>query len=315
MPLGPKHAKVQRLRALLRDPTARAEASVVVLEGTRAVLDALERGVGLEAVFVPVDGAVPHGLPSGCAIERLAPGLVERVATTKTPQPILAVAPRPEVVAPDDFAEGGCLLVLAGVSDPGNVGTLVRAAEGSGAVGVVVGPGTADVFSPKVVRASAGSIFGVPIAVIDDLRVALGVLASAGRRRLGTGASGGTRYTDPGALAGSVALVLGNEAHGLPADVEAAIDDLVTIPMSGGAESLNVAMAGSILLFEARRQRSAPGEVAAAGQLSAISGGAISRLGRPWTTPRSTPPSISTPLVRRSRRLRRSTRSTRCVAR
>ena len=100
------------------------------------------------------DGDVPDGLPAGCTVEHLAPGLIERVATTRTPQPILAVAARPAVVAPDALPTGGCVLVLAGVSDPGNVGTLVRAAEASRAVGVVIGPATADVFSPKVVRAS-----------------------------------------------------------------------------------------------------------------------------------------------------------------
>ncbi|MGZ8735052.1 MAG: TrmH family RNA methyltransferase [Acidimicrobiia bacterium] len=256
-PLGPKHAKVQRLRALLRESTARATETAVALEGTRAVLDALERSVELQAVFVPVDGAVPDGLPAGCTVERLAPGLIERVATTKTPQPILAVASRPVGVTPDAFAEGGCVLVLAGVSDPGNVGTLLRAAEASGVAGVVVGPGTADVFSPKVVRASAGSIFGVPIAVVDVLPDALTILAADGRRRYGTVATGGAPYTGTGVLAGPVALVLGNEAHGLPDDVRASIDELLTIPMAGAADSLNVAMAGSVLLFEAKRQRDA----------------------------------------------------------
>ncbi len=167
---------------------------------------------------------------------------------------MLAIAARPRLRRPADFPPAGCVLVLAGVSDPGNVGTLVRAAEASGAVGVVVGPGTADVFSPKVVRASAGSIFGVPIAVVDDVVAALAELAAGDRRRYGTVAAGGTPYTD-GDLAGPIALVLGNEAHGLPADVERALDGLLTIPMAGSAESLNVAMAGSVLLFEAKRRR------------------------------------------------------------
>ena len=253
-PLGPKHAKVQRLRALLRDRAVRDAESVVALEGTRTVLDVLERGVALEAVYLPVDAVVPDGIPVGCPVERLAPGLVERVATTRTPQPILAVAPQPARLAPRDFAPGGCVLVLAAVSDPGNVGTLVRAAEASGVAGVVVGPGTAGVFSPKVVRASAGSIFGVPIAVVDDLVAALADLAASGRRRYGTVAVGGTAYT-AARLAEPIALVLGNEAHGLPAEVEGALDELLTIPMAGAAESLNVAMAGSVLLFEAKRHR------------------------------------------------------------
>jgi RNA methyltransferase, TrmH family len=253
-PLGAKHAKVVRLRALLREASVRTAESAVALEGTRAVVDARERGVELEAVYVPVGGVVPDGLPPGCAIERLAPGLIERVATTKTSQPIIGVAPRPDVISPARFVSDGCVLVLAGVSDPGNVGTLVRAAEASGAVGVVVGPGTAEIFSPKVVRASAGSVFGVPIAVAEDLPAALAVLAEGGRRRYGTVAEGATCYTTAD-WARPIALVLGNEAHGLPADVAASVDDLLTIPMAGAAESLNVAMAGSVLLFEAKRQR------------------------------------------------------------
>jgi TrmH family RNA methyltransferase len=253
VPLGPKHAKVRRLRALLREPAAREAEAVLALEGTRSVQDALERGVALESVYVPVDRTVPDGLPPGCAVERLAPGLVERVATTRTPQPMLAVAPQPAAATPRAFASGGCVLVVAGVSDPGNVGTLLRAAEASGAVGVIVGPGTADVFSPKVVRASAGSIFGVPIAIVDDLPAALDVLAVDGRRRYGTVAGGATPYTDV-PLAEPIALVLGNEAHGLTDDVAASIDELIAIPMVGSAESLNVAMAGSVLLFEAKRQ-------------------------------------------------------------
>jgi TrmH family RNA methyltransferase len=252
--LGPKHATVRRLRSLLRDASVRRAEAAVAIEGTRAVLDALERGVELEAVFVPADGAVPDGLPRGCTVERLAPGLIERVATTRTPQPILAIASQPRPVRPADLGPDGCVLVLAGVSDPGNVGTLLRAAEASGAVGVVVGPGTADVFSPKVVRASAGSVFGVALAVADDLPAALSVLGAAGRRCVGTMAGGGTDYT-AAVLAGPIALVLGNEAHGVPADLDPSIDELLTIPMAGAAESLNVAMAGSVLLFEAKRQR------------------------------------------------------------
>ena len=253
-PLGAGHARVRRLRALLRDASVRAAESAVALEGPRAVSDALERGVVLEAVYIPFDGAAPGGFPPGCVVERLASGLIERVATTKTPQPIIGVAPRPDVIAVDRFPPGGCVLVLAGVSDPGNVGTLLRAAEASGAVGVIVGPGTADVFSPKVVRASAGSIFGVPIAVVGDLPAALSILRASGRRRLGTVADGGTRYT-AAALAEPIALVLGNEAHGISAELDPSIDELITIPMAGAAESLNVAMAGSILLFEANRGR------------------------------------------------------------
>ena len=132
------------------------------------------------------------------------------------------------------------------LADPGNAGTIIRSAEAAGADAVVLTPGSVDPYNPKVVRASAGSLFRIPVveATLESL---------SGYRRLGTSSHRGDRYTDP-VYHGRVAVVVGNEAHGL--DDDAAIDQWITIPHAGPAESLNVAMAATVLAFEVARQRS-----------------------------------------------------------
>jgi TrmH family RNA methyltransferase len=168
---------------------------------------------------------------------------MERVASTESPQPVLAVVSMRVSELPTD---ANFVIVADQLGDPGNAGTIIRSAEAAGAHGVILTPGSVDPFNPKVVRASAGSLFRVPVveATLESL---------TNFRRLGTSSHRGDVYTDP-VYHGRVAIVVGNEAHGLGDD--AAIDQWVTIPHAGPAESLNVAMAATVLLFEVARQRS-----------------------------------------------------------
>ena len=170
----------------------------------------------------------------------------------RTPHGVAAVARIPPAASD---AGRDLVLVLAGVSDPGNLGTLLRTAEAVDAA-VVLTEGSVDPWSPKVVRASAGSVLRVPVAT-RPAPEALDALAAAGLALVGTRSRGGAR---PEALdlRAPVALVLGGEAHGLPAEVEERIERWATLPMVGRVESLNVAVAGSVLAFEAVRQRATP---------------------------------------------------------
>ena len=143
--------------------------------------------------------------------------------------------------------------MLAEVADPGNAGTLLRSAEAAGCAGVVCCGGV-DPFGPKTVRASAGAVFLVPVVEVAPARHALASVGDAGIRRVGLAAHGGVPL-DEVDLVGPVAFVLGSEAHGLPDGLAAALDEVVTIPMAGRSESLNVAMAGTLAVFEAARQR------------------------------------------------------------
>ena len=212
-----------------------------VVEGPGLITQAWEAGWEIEAQFcAPGAGAV---VPDGQVFD-LAPNVIERVASTEAPQPVLAVVrQRPSTLpAGADF-----VMVADRLSDPGNAGTIIRSAEAAGAQAVVLTPGSVDPYNPKVVRATAGSLFRVPVLTAE-----LATLRAAGLRLLATSSHQGTAYTDVD-LASAVALIVGNEAHGVPDD--APVDGWITIPHQGAAESLNVAMAATVLVFEVARQR------------------------------------------------------------
>lgn len=231
-----------------------------MVEGTKVLAEALSSGAPVESVYVdssagPAEEAVLHAaLAAGCRVFELAPGVLERIAGTVTPQALLAVVATVDV--PLARAEADLVVVCVDVRDPGNAGTVLRSAEAAGAGAVVFCEGSVDVYNPKTVRASAGAVFHVPIVVGGPPGDVLHELARRGLRRLGTAARDGIPYTDTD-LRAPTALVLGNEATGLPAAVATHLDGLVTIPMAGRAESLNVGMAAAVLCFEAARQRRA----------------------------------------------------------
>jgi TrmH family RNA methyltransferase len=224
----------------------------------------LDRGAALEVVFFGPNAEVAFAPltarveAAGVPVELLKEGVLEKLGSTVTPQPVLAVAPMPlaagDELAGDVLARDGLVVVGVALADPGNVGTLLRSAEASGAAAIVLSAGSVDAYNPKVVRASAGAIFGVPVIEGWSAVEALDALQQQGRRRLAADARSGTPY-DAVDFCTPTAVVLGNEAHGLPSDLDAHLDGTVTVPMHGAAESLNVAMAGSILCFESARQR------------------------------------------------------------
>ncbi len=257
--LGPRHQRVRRLRELIRDPRARRGERAFVVEGPRVVEAALDREAELESAYVapgaerafaPLvqrlrDGDVP--------IEELKEGVLERIGDTVTPQPVIAVAPFPDVEL-DELRVDGVVLVVVAVRDPGNAGTLLRSAEGAGVAGVVFCGNSVDPHAPKVVRSSGGAVFGIPVVEADDPVKVLDALGRHGRRRLAAAAAGGDRF-DRVDLSGRVAIVFGNETSGLPPDVDPHLDGSITIPLEPPAESLNVGMAATVLAFEAARQR------------------------------------------------------------
>lgn len=254
--LGRRSALVRRLRRLVRQRSERADHGLIVLEGTRGVETALDAGATFDAVLAGPD-ADPALLArlgeAGAAVHPVAENVIEQVADTVTPQGIVAAVHHnfPSLDSLDDLS---LTLVLVDVRDPGNVGTLIRTAEAAGAAAVVLCRGSADASSPKVVRASAGALFHVPVVQGADAQEVLDVLAQRGVRRLGTVAHGGERH-DRADWSSPCALVLGNEGWGIPVALEPAIDAWITVPLAGRAESLNVAAAGAVLLFEARRDR------------------------------------------------------------
>ena len=236
-----------------------------VVEGAKVLSEALAAGVPIEAVFA-APGApaalLDRAAAAGARVHDLAPGVIERVAGTVTPQPVIAILPYVDVDL-DTLRGADLVVVCVDVRDPGNAGTVLRSAEAAGAGGVVCCDGCVDVYNPKAVRASAGSLFHVPVVSGGDPVEVLSRLGSFGLRRLGAVAGRGDDYTAAD-MVGPTAIVLGNEANGLPdgLTMSASIDAEVTIPMTGRAESLNVGMAAAVLCFEAARQRRARREPA-----------------------------------------------------
>ena len=201
-----------------------------------------------------VSAVIGTALEQGARVFDLASGVLERVADTVTPQPVLAVVAMPGTTL-EGLAGATFVVVCVDVRDPGNAGAVIRVAHASGAMGVVCCEGTVDPYNPKTVRASAGSVLHIPVVVAGDAEAVLDTLGHLGLRRLAALSKGGTPYTDVD-LTSPFALVLGNEASGLPPQLEERLDARVTIPMGGGAESLNVSTAAAVVCFEAARRRS-----------------------------------------------------------
>ena len=271
---------LKTFRGALRG-TGPAENDPIAVEGRKLVEDSLRSGREAVALLVSESGEreleyilraaseTVTGIPRARVL-RTTDKLFESVAGTESPQGVAALFRQPEWQV-DDVLRGAALadgaflgrapllVVMAGVQDPGNVGTIVRSAEAFGATGAVATRGSADPWSPKAVRASAGSALRLPVlrgmavpVLLAQLRVAEVKIVAASSRA--TGALGAEGHAAAN-LRNSVAIFIGNEGAGLPPEVEHAAEARISIPTIESVESLNAAIAASIVLYEAARQR------------------------------------------------------------
>ena len=257
-----RNPTVQAARRLGR-ASARAERGRFLLEGAQGIRAALDAGVPVATLLATQAAAARHrrlvddAAATGAQVLLVAEPVLDGLAQTVTPQGLVAVVP--SIVRGVDALPPAPRLVcvLAEVRDPGNAGTVLRAADAFGADAVATTAGSVDLESPKAVRASAGSLFHLPVLGGVAWPALAGALADRGVALVG--ADPHARHdTDAAPLEGPVALVLGNEAHGLGEDVRRDLDHLVRLPIHGRAESLNLAAAAAVLLWEtARRQRAA----------------------------------------------------------
>ncbi len=266
------NARLKELRAAFA-ATSRSASREVAVEGEHLLLEALRSRLRLATVFVRtgsealIDRLV---LPENTDLVALSPELFGSAVATEHPQGIAALVEAPEF-RPEDLlsVQSPLVLVLAGLQDPGNLGTLVRSAEAFGASGILALPGTVSLWNQKALRASSGSAFRMPFLRMTDDE-ALSFLRSHRVPIAATVARGGL---DANAvdLAGPLALLIGNEGAGLAPHWIAAADHRITIPCPGPVESLNAAVAGSVLLYECARQRAAaPNGGAAAHRLATM---------------------------------------------
>jgi RNA methyltransferase, TrmH family len=260
-----QNARLKELRKALSAPGRGAEA-VVGIEGSRLIEEALLAGLRVKTIFV-AQGA--ERLLDKLQVKRdvevlqLPKKLLDQALATETPQSIAALVEPPkwtwEQLLGSRRNSVPLVIVLAGLQDPGNLGTILRSAEAFGATGVISLPGTVSAWNAKAVRASAGSVFRVPI-VASNVDECFAQLKKAGVRVLATTARE-TKSADLAELAGPVALVIGNEGNGVPEEIVRKTDGAIAIPCPGPVESLNAAVAASVLLYEASRQRAASAAV------------------------------------------------------
>jgi TrmH family RNA methyltransferase len=262
---------LKRFRAALAGDLR--EANVAGIEGPHLVEEALRSGVEIQTILVSPAGekhlerlgiaaAGAEKEFAGPRVLRTTDRLFASVAGTETPQGVAALVRLPEYSFEDVAGGVPLVVVLVGVQDPGNVGTIVRSAEAFGATGVVAAAGSASPYGPKAMRASAGSVFRLPVLVRAQPPVLLAQLRVAGLKLIATTAAAGA----PAAslhqvdLRGPAAVLVGSEAHGLPVEVLRSADAAIRIRLAGPVESLNAAVAASVVLYEAARQRSEPSE-------------------------------------------------------
>jgi RNA methyltransferase, TrmH family len=267
------NARLKELRRAFVRPGQETH-GLVAIEGMHLLEEAVRAGLRVACVFLAQESQrLTVNLPVSAETEILIVPrpLLDSVLETDTPQALAALVempdwtwahvlppPRKGPAAKDRGARSGggwepLVLVLAAIQDPGNVGTILRSAEAFGASGIISLPGTVSVWNAKAVRASAGSIFRIPVisATVDETLLNL---RESGMRILTTTVHG-AEPADMINFTGPVALIIGNEGNGVPDDIASHADSGVTIPCPGPVESLNAAVATSVLLYEACRQR------------------------------------------------------------
>ncbi|MFD1954352.1 TrmH family RNA methyltransferase [Paenibacillus thailandensis] len=242
--------------ASLLDKKYRDRTGQFLIEGIHLVKEALLAGAAIRAIVYDADRGVPLELESFAGQGEwiaASPAVMAKCTGTDSPPPVFAAVDKPQRDDAALFAENSLVVVLDGVRDPGNVGTIIRGADAAGADAVVLGKGCVDLYNPKTVRSTMGSLFHLPV-VEADLAELLPQAKARGIKLVGTSLQ--ARHTcysydwkQPSWM------LFGSENDGLSPSSLEAVDEAVIIPMKGKAESLNVAMAATVLLYEALRQR------------------------------------------------------------
>ena len=256
-----QNPRVKELRAALLRP-GRGESDLVALEGLHLVDEALRSGMPLQTIFIAQGhenlletlGAIDETKTEILAVPK---EILDSAVSTESPQPIAALAhprnwPLAEVLEQKPGTPA-LLVVLSGIQDPGNLGTILRSAEAFGATGILCLTGTVSRWNPKAMRASAGSVFRLPVLASSEAK-AFQHLRETGIHTIAAMA----READPlnvVDLAGPIAIFIGSEGSGLSPEIAGQCDARITIPCPGPVESLNAAVAASVLLYEASRQR------------------------------------------------------------
>ena len=251
------NSQVKFVSALAKKAKLRENEDLFVVEGIKMFSELprekVKKGYASESFLKET---AHKKLLDGISWECVKDEVFKAMSDTQTPQGVLALVKQFHYTMEDILKQEGpaLIMILEAIQDPGNLGTILRAGEGAGITGLVMNRDTADIYNPKVIRSTMGSILRVPFVYVDDLSAALAQIKSAGVRLFAAHLKGTNNY-DQEDYTGNIGFLIGNEAAGLTEEAAAMADCYIKIPMAGQVESLNAAVASSVLMFEAARQR------------------------------------------------------------
>lgn len=256
------NSKVKRMVQLNEKAKARREENIFIAEGIKMFLEAPQekiRDIFVAESFLDKWGGAYEEKLKQYPYETVTDEVFRKISDTRTPQGILFTIERTESTLEEITAfPAPLLLLLEDIQDPGNLGTMIRTGEGAGIHGVIMSRETADLYNPKTIRATMGSIYRVPCLYVDNLGTAMGILRQKGIRTYAAHLEG-TEYYNSCSFKEGTAFLIGNEGNGLRRETADKADSYIKIPMEGQVESLNAAIAASLFLYEAKRQRGCGG--------------------------------------------------------
>lgn len=257
--------QLKQVSALLKKAKERKVKKAFVVEGPRMVIEAPAEA--LKAIYVaesfeknPDNQKLLKELGEKCKVaqtsfEIVADSVFKNVSDTQTPQGIMAVVAMPEYSFEQLLDEERThLLILESIQDPGNLGTMVRTGEGAGITGIIMNKTTVDLFNPKTIRSTMGSIYRIPFFVTEDLSETMELLKEKGVSLYAAHLKGMHYYTEED-YTKACGFLIGNEGNGLSDEIADQADTYIKIPMEGQVESLNAAISATLLMYEANRQR------------------------------------------------------------
>ncbi len=264
---GSQNPVIKEVRSL-RSKSSRDEKGLYFIEGARfveeAVKEYLKGASELKYIVVSDSFAAPADTAAltgpceerGLKVYEVPDSLFESISDTKNPQGILAVLGLHKKYLSDTAVSGGLVVILDGISDPGNMGTIIRTADAAGCAGVIIPDGCVELYNPKVLRSTMGSVFHLPIWHCGSINEAMSYCREKGFTVYASHLEGAVSIYDTD-MSGNTALIIGSEAKGISDEALRFADVLVRIPMAGKAESLNASVAAGVMIYEAVRQRAA----------------------------------------------------------
>lgn len=252
------NARVKELVQLQKKSKVRNEQGVFLVEGVKMYQEIPQEQlvkIYVSETFADKQKEEINRLKDRRKLEYLSDHVFQYVSDTKTPQGILCVVRQSTYCLEDILeAEDAHLLVLDNLQDPGNLGTILRTAEGAGVTGIIISKESVDIYNPKVIRSTMGSIYRVPFVYVEDLKEAIAKVKAHGIFTYAAHLDGKNSY-DKEDYTRKTAFLIGNEGNGLRKEIADLADTWIRIPMQGQVESLNAAIATSVLMFETARQR------------------------------------------------------------